>query len=124
MADSAARVLMAGLSVILDATSLRRGHRASLLAAARPGRHPTVLLTCVADEATLADRVARRARSSSDPSEAGLDVVHRQQAEYEAVLGDEASLCLRVDTTATVDPSALARRIHQAAGASPMEACN
>jgi len=117
MTEMAAAVLEGGLPVILDATSLRRDHRAAFLAAARRAGRPAVMIACTADEATLAARVAQRAREARDPSEADIEVVRRQLAEYEPPASAEDCHCILVDTTLALDVEALVRAIAAVADA-------
>lgn len=117
MAELAATVLESGLPVILDATSLRQAHRSVFLATALRAGHPAVVIACTADEETLAQRVAQRARDARDPSEAGLDVVHRQMAEFERPASAEGCHCIFVDTASPLDLEALVTAIGGIAGA-------
>lgn len=122
LAELAATVLENGLPVILDATSLRQAHRSVLLAAARRTGHPAVVVACSADEKTLAQRVARRASEARDPSEANLDVVQRQMAEFEPPNPVEGCHCIFVDTTSPLNLAALVTTIGTIAGAATRDA--
>ncbi|GIK34092.1 MAG: hypothetical protein AMXMBFR45_19940 [Gammaproteobacteria bacterium] len=116
MADLAATVLESGLPVILDATSLRQAQRSLLLAAARRTGHPAVVVACSADAKTLVQRVARRASEARDPSEASIDVLQRQLAEFEPPGSMEGCYCVCIDTTNPLDLGALVTAIGDIAG--------
>ena len=72
---------------------------------------PTAVLTCGCEPALLASRVERRQGRRQDPSEAGLDIVKKQQQEFEPPVDQEDGLVIELDTGATVDLDGITGRI-------------
>ena len=87
--------LAAGRGVVTDATWMRRADRARLAAAARAHRRPLVFVECVADEATIRDRLQARAQAPS-LSDARWETYVAQRAAWEPFRDDEPHV--RVDT--------------------------
>lgn len=102
-------VLQAGWPVIIDAAFLRQSDRARFVSLAESLAVPFAIMACRAPEATLRDRIVRRARSGSDPSEAGLDVLARQIATAEPLTDAEQRRTVDVDTTREDTTDALGR---------------
>lgn len=92
-------VLEAGWPVIIDAAFLRQADRARFLALAESRAVPFAIVACRAPEATLRERIVRRAAMGTDPSEAGLDVLARQIATAEPLTDTEQRWAVDVDTT-------------------------
>jgi hypothetical protein len=113
LAVLARAALDAGLPVIIDATNLRRAHRADFVALARAAALPVAIILCEADTATIDARVRRRSSAGRDPSEAGVDVVAGQRAEFERPSAGEADLVVRLDTGNETDVRDLAERLRQ-----------
>ena len=90
--------LDAGVSVVIDAASLRRSERDALrtLAARRGVRF--CLLVCVAPPEVLRERVQQRQRADTDASDATPDVLAFQQNLAEWPGADEAHDTVRLDT--------------------------
>ena len=106
--ELAGAALQAGVSVVVDTASLRRGERNAMRAlAARHGARFT-LMACSAPLARLADRLERRAAAGSDASDATLEVLDQQQRWAEWPGADEAADTLWLDTDLPRDE--LARR--------------
>ncbi len=101
--ERARAVLAAGQPVLVDATFLRRAHRAEFIALARELGLPCRILAFDAPEPVLRERVRRRAAAGGDASEATEQVLERQLAEREPFTHDEQPLVVRVDTTQAVD---------------------
>jgi len=102
--------LRAGYAVIVDAAFLRRAERERFRALARERHAPFAILHCHADERALRERVARRQALGADPSEAGLQVLARQDGWAEPPGADELPATIDVPTDAPWDAAALARR--------------
>lgn len=102
-------LLEAGWPVIVDAAFLRREDRARFLALAASIAVPCVIAACRAPEATLRERIARRASLGNDPSEAGNDVLARQIASEEPLTADEQRWTEDIDTTRSDLDSDLSR---------------
>ena len=105
---AAARAALAGgIGVVLDAAYLRQAERQQALALARELGAPAWVVHCEAPLTTLAARVQRRQADASDPSDADLGVLARQQAWQEPPAADEP--LQRLDTDASLDE--VARRV-------------
>lgn len=78
MMRNAAQALSAGASVVLDAVFLNPEDRMAVTAMARRHQVPLTALWLDAPVAELERRVAARAASASDASDAGIDVLHKQ----------------------------------------------
>ena len=117
MTDAAGALLAAGVSVILDATFLDRRQRDAARQTAAAVHRPCVLVDLHADEKTLRDRVASRARARRDASEADDRVLRQQLAHLTPLPDDELATAVRVDASQPVDAQRLAGRIRRAAEA-------
>ncbi|MGC3874416.1 AAA family ATPase [Halomonas sp. GXIMD04776] len=93
-------LLEAGRPVCIDATCLKREQRDLLRHQAEGRGLPVLLISFEADEATLRQRIEKRARRSGDPSEAGLAVLEHQLDEFEPFDDDERRHLIHLDTTA------------------------
>lgn len=114
LAAVAETLLRAGHSVLVDATFLRRAQRAQFQALAGRLNLPFRILDCHAPEAVLRERVAARARTAADASEADLAVLERQIAQQEDLDPDDHRIAVRIDTSVTTDPADLARSLFPA----------
>ncbi|MFT3663815.1 AAA family ATPase [Piscinibacter sp.] len=102
----AGTLLEAGLNVVVDAAALRRHERDALRALAEAHGAEFRLVECVAPEAVLRERIARRAAEGRDASDADQEVLGLQLRIVEIPAADEGAL--RLDTDA--DPATVARR--------------
>ena len=91
-------VLDAGVSVVVDAASLRRSERDAMRALAARHQVCFTLLVCDAPMSVLQARVGQRLRIGADASDATLEVLAWQQRIAEWPASDEAADCLRLDT--------------------------
>lgn len=82
-------VLESGWPVILDATYLQRAQRDAARRMAAACGAPLVVLDCVADATTLAERVRLRARRGGDASEADAQVLAAQMQSAQPLQADE-----------------------------------
>ncbi len=101
--------LQAGVPVVVDAASLRRGEREAMRALALRLGLPFTLLLCQAPEQVLRARLAARAARGDDASDAGPELLSQQQAWAEWPGAHEAADLRRLDTAA--DPAVWARQI-------------
>ncbi len=104
-------LLDAGMTVIVDATFLRREQRRPFLQMAHLLGVPVRILDVTAPDAILRQRVMRRLQARTDPSEAGLEILESQLGAREALDEEEQSIAIAVDTSQPVDVSALAREL-------------
>ncbi|MBI1727828.1 MAG: AAA family ATPase, partial [Candidatus Rokubacteria bacterium] len=91
-------VLGSGRGVVLDATFGSRALRGRARELATRHRRPFRFVEVTADEATLRDRLRRRA-SAPSVSDATEDLFDRLRAEFEAVVEVDPAEHARVDTT-------------------------
>lgn len=108
--------LVDGWSVIVDAATLKAWQRATLRAVATELGVPFRILHCDADAGVLEQRVARRQAEAQDVSEAGLDVLHHQQASAEPLSATEHAEALTIATDRPLDWSALLAEIARPTG--------
>ena len=99
----ARQVLEAGFAVLVDATFLRRAHRAAFIALAAERGVRCRLLVFDAPVELLRERVRRRAAEGRDASEATLAVLEQQLREREPLTAAERALAIEVDTSRAVD---------------------
>jgi aminoglycoside phosphotransferase family enzyme/predicted kinase len=99
LATLAHEALAWGYPVIVDAASLDRAGRDRFRRTARAAGAAFELVSCVAPDEVLRERIARRAREGSDASEAGLEVLYLQYRACEPLDDDERVHCVTLDTT-------------------------
>jgi aminoglycoside phosphotransferase family enzyme/predicted kinase len=83
--ERAAAVLDGGRVAILDATHAKQRHRDAAVAFAQSRGIRVAIVEVVCDPATARARLARRAASGSDASDAGPDYYERSVAEFEPI---------------------------------------
>lgn len=109
-------VLAAGYPVVVDAASLSRGERERFRHVAHVAGAAFEIVDCVAPEATLRSRLARRASEARDASEADVAVLERLCATREPLGDDERMHCVVLDTGHPGEwraaAESLARRFH------------
>lgn len=109
--ECARAALQGGENVIVDAAFLRRAERMNLLALAREFSVPATILHCQAPTEVLRQRIAARAKSRLDASEADLGVLARQPGYWEDFDESERPCVVAVDTTAPDVRRAAAQRL-------------
>jgi hypothetical protein len=109
---SAAKLLDAGINVILDAAFLDADQRRRARQFAGDCDVRCVLVRTVARRRTLQERIQRRA-ISGDASEADLEVLRYQLDTADPIESSEEPMTLTVDTEDVVDAVAIAARIRQ-----------
>ncbi len=118
LATLAHEVLGAGYPVVIDAAFLDRAERDRFRHVARSAGAAFELVTCIAPDEVLRERIARRGRVERDASEAGLEVLDLQRRECDALGDDERVHCVTLDTTHAAEwktaVESLARRFHAA----------
>ena len=103
------QLLSLGLTVVVDATFLSRDKRAPFQALARKHSAGFAVVACRAHETILRERLEQRARAGRDASDAGIEVMEKQQPQQEWPSDDEG--CIEVAPEAPLDPDALARQL-------------
>ncbi len=101
----AQQLLLSGYPVIVDATFLKRQHRDTFRKLAASMHVPFLILATQALPTTLRQRIADRARESSDASEADLSVLKQQEQAQDPLEPDERAMTIHAGTT--VDPAAV-----------------
>jgi uncharacterized protein len=101
LAAEAQRQLLAGRSVVVDGTFLKKEQRAPTLAAARAVKVRSLIVECWAPEEVIEQRQRLRMKQEWTTSDAGWETYQRQKGEEEAVTPGEG-LAVRIDTTAAV----------------------
>jgi aminoglycoside phosphotransferase family enzyme/predicted kinase len=116
----AARIsLAAGRNVLLDATHLRASSRRHAAELAMELGAPWLILDLRTSQATVEQRLRRRAARNDDPSDADLDV-QRQQLRYsEPLSAEEDGRTVPVDEAAAEDPSQVLMAIWDLLALSP-----
>ena len=94
----ARQLLLFGYPVIVDATFLKRQHRDAFKKLAASFKVPFLMLDVQAKPATLRERIAARAVTSDDVSEADLSVLEQQERDQEPLAPDERVSTLRLDS--------------------------
>ena len=108
--ECVASCLQGGESVVVDSASLRREERAQFIEIGRAHEAQIAIAHCQAPLAVLKQRVAHRAATGADASEATAALLDRQPAYWEAFSADEQPLVVSIDTT---DPEAIERALQR-----------
>ena len=90
--------LLGGVSVIVDAAFLNADDRERFRSLAERCGVSFVILSCIADKAEMARRIARRALGNADPSEATIALLENQLQGFVPLRADELAHVIRVDT--------------------------
>jgi uncharacterized protein len=97
--ESAQSCLEGGFHVIVDAAFLEAKNRLLFSAlAARLGCR-FIILACEASHSILVERLQKRARLRSDPSDAGVEILDRQPQIRDPFSAAEQAHAIRIDTT-------------------------
>ena len=105
-------LLREGETVLVDATFLDRRWRSAFQSAAGKLGTDCLIVYCRASQATLEDRVRTREQEGDVVSEAGIEVLRRQQSRFDPISRNEPYI--ELDTEAAVDVADLASRIRAA----------
>jgi predicted kinase len=106
--ESAAEILDAGYSVVVDAVFLHYEERMQFRKLAETRQTPFVIVECTADAATLRKRIVQR---KNDVSDADLQVLDMQCSKWQPLHKDECVNTITIDTTVPVDIHLLAMQI-------------
>lgn len=111
--ETIARLALAsGLSLLVDATFLKRRQRARFIALAQQTRAHFAILSLAAPKAVLAARIRERSAHENDASEATLAVLEAQYRSHEPLSDDEVAFDIPIDTVATEpDDNALLKQL-------------
>jgi hypothetical protein len=111
--DLARGLLQSGYPVVLDATFLKSAQRASAQRLADELNVPYRILSVHAPPDTLRERIATRAQTARDPSEADARVLEHQLAHTDALSESEHPFVIDIDTGAAVNLAAIGVRLMQ-----------
>ena len=100
--ELAAAVVEAGLTVIVDATFLKRAQRRPFRDLAARSGIPLRILDVRASPAELRHRIDTRRRLSRDPSEATMRVLEKQMRDADPLLAEEGDVTV-IDTSHGID---------------------
>jgi aminoglycoside phosphotransferase family enzyme/predicted kinase len=106
-------------SIIVDATFLELRDRAAFHSLALRRRCPFLIVSCVADPATLARRLDRRELGGHDPSEATREVLADQLKRRQPLDAAETPMSLEVDTGSDPTFDRIAGQIRRRLGRVP-----
>lgn len=98
--ECARACLLGGLNTIVDAAFLKVGERREFAALARAQGASFLIVSCHADEETLAARIASRRTARNDPSDADEQVMRRQLETMQPLAEDERSHSIEINTQA------------------------
>jgi hypothetical protein len=113
LADITRTVLSAQWSVLVDATFLQHEQRQLFQNTAKELHVAFLILHFTAPQEVLTRRVMRRQQENSDASEAGRQVLEAQIPHQQPPSSAEQPYTLEIDSSGTVDYSALAQRIQE-----------
>jgi len=104
----ARKIILAGFSVIVDASFLKLMHRDQFRRLALKNKTPFIILSCYASEEVLRDRIRQRMESQHDPSEANLAVLqHQFQTQEEITSKERNEVKIITSTEPTLNPDQL-----------------
>ncbi len=92
----AEQLIVAGQTVIADATFLQRWQRDRLCAVARENQMPLFIMNVTAPEDVLRARIRQRRTTTNDPSDADNAVLDHQLATQEPLASDEESVVVEL----------------------------
>jgi uncharacterized protein len=115
--DCAGAALDGGCSIVVDATFLQARDRAAFRSLAQQRQCTFLIVSCVADPATLAERLDRRDRSGSDASEATRDVLADQLKRRQPLNAQEQLLSLEVNMSHATTVDSVVGQIRSRLGA-------
>ncbi len=119
--DLASLCLAGGMTVIVDATFLKRCNRKLFIDLAAARQAPYRILRFFASEELLMERVQRRSQAGNDASDADTAVLASQLEQVEQLSADEESMAMAVNTGQTIDGAAIASLLQSAMANSPFE---
>ena len=109
--QAAQAAIAGGLTVIVDATFLRRSHRQAVIELAQDSGTTLRILHCTAAEDTLRERIRRRALARGDASDADEAVLDQQIRTAEELSAAEESAALTISTESVLDYARIVEQI-------------
>ena len=111
LAELAQGVVQAGWPVVVDATFIKREQRDRFRDLARRLNAPFFILHCEAEAGEQRRRILARAATTTDASEAGLDVLQHQLAGQEPLTEKELAVTINIDATHAVDLAPILEKV-------------
>jgi len=111
LCELTARVLDAGLSVIIDATNLQRWQRADIQSVADEAGVPMVIADCQADMGMIKNWIEQREDLDDDASDADVDVVYEQVKGHEPLNEEELKQSFVIHSNVLAETHELAEEI-------------
>jgi predicted kinase len=111
LASAAEAIVAGGETAVLDATFLAAADRRRFSALAQHANVPFAIVDCHCERPELERRIAVRAQSQDDPSEADIAVLKRQVVQAEPLTADEQRRTLTVDTDKPLDLESIVRML-------------
>ncbi|GGC00246.1 hypothetical protein GCM10011352_28020 [Marinobacterium zhoushanense] len=96
--DNTRLMLRAGISVVVDATFIRRRGRTLFRQLAEQEKISMRIISCHCDQNLIEARLKRRTQEGSDPSDADIEVMRHQLEILHPITAEEQLLTLEVDT--------------------------
>ena len=109
--EIAKSLLMAGYSVLIDATNLKMQQRLPFIELAQSLRMSCFILDFHASIETLSRRVKQRSLEGKDMSDATLDIMQHQFTNYEPLSHDEQPFIIDIDTDSDINIDDIVERI-------------
>lgn len=95
LVSRAEKLLRRGVSVVLDATFLRRRYRDLARSAARRAGAQALAVHCICPASVVLGRLARRSKELAALSDARPELYEQQRGDFEPPASDEPTVCVR-----------------------------
>ncbi|MBV1788908.1 AAA family ATPase [Marinobacterium sp. D7] len=96
--DTTRLMLRAGVSVVVDATFIRKRGRHLFRQMSEREKVPMRIISCHCDQKLIEARLKRRSEEGNDPSDADIEVMRHQLSILQPITAEEQLLMLEVDT--------------------------
>jgi uncharacterized protein len=112
LGHAAKQALIAGYTVIIDATFIKTSQRKQMQKIAEDNKVPLVILDFQADYSSLKSRIKERQKESGDMSDADINVLNWQIKNQESLCDDDIRRTITIDTETNVDIEEITRKIN------------
>ena len=109
LAELSHTILIAGFSVLIDATFLRQKQRHQFCTVAKSLNVPFTILHCETNNETLQQRIQQRLYEGTDASEANIKILEQQLKKQEPLQAEEKNHTISIDTTHGLDFTAISK---------------
>ncbi len=103
LAELSRSILIAGFSVLIDATFLKQRQRHQFYTVAKSLDIPFSILHCETNHETLQQRIQQRSHEGTDASEADIKVLKQQLKNQDPLQAEEKNYTISIDTTRDLD---------------------